>query len=237
MLRLFKNSLHHDFNMDPVHFNDDHRLIRDQIERFIETEVAPNADEWEIDGKVPPSVTYVDVARQSLLEKLTFKSPRFSAGHLAISSRGDLVCVGAPRDGLVDKGSQPGQISMRTAGGRFTTMTEPGFITSRMRAETLSVAIHEPTMTVLATNPAGDLATLWDLESGSYITHYDLPYPRGAAVTLDGESFVLSHGRGRDDSSLVQIDPTTQRLIGESTLRSVGIGGSHLFPYSSPASG
>ena len=53
MLRLFKNSLHHDFNMDPVHFNDDHRLMRDQIERFIETEVAPNADEWEIDGKVP----------------------------------------------------------------------------------------------------------------------------------------------------------------------------------------
>ena len=53
MLRLFKNSLHHDFNMDPVHFNDDHRLMRDQIERFIETEVAPNADEWEVDGKVP----------------------------------------------------------------------------------------------------------------------------------------------------------------------------------------
>ncbi len=185
----------------------------------------------ELGGDVRPSVVYVDVADQSLREKITFESPRVSAGHLAISSRGDLVCVGAPRDGVANKSAQPGQISMRPVGGTFKTMTEPSEITSRMRAETLSVAIHEPTKRVLATNPAGDIATLWDLESGTYLRHYDLPYPRGAAITLDRSAFALSYGRGRTDSSLVRIDPVSQELLQDTTLREVGIGGSHLFPY------
>lgn len=190
----------------------------------------------EFGGKVKPSVAYVDVEKQSLVEELTFTSPRISAGHLAISSKGDLVCVGAPRDGLPNKGEQPGQISMRTFGGRWRTMTDPAAVTSRMKAETLSVAIHEPTGKVLATNPAGNIATLWDLDAGKYITHHELEYPRGAAVTLDEEAFVVCYGKGGRGASIVRIDPRSNEIITGSTLANVGIGGSHLFPYDPPES-
>ena len=39
--------------MDPIHFNEEHRLLRAQVERFIDEEVLPEADQWEVDGKVP----------------------------------------------------------------------------------------------------------------------------------------------------------------------------------------
>lgn len=39
--------------MDPIHFFEEHRMLRDQIRRFVEHEVQPNADAWEHDGMVP----------------------------------------------------------------------------------------------------------------------------------------------------------------------------------------
>lgn len=42
--------------MDPVHFSDEHRMLRDQIRRFVDQEVRPHADAWEQDGMVPRPV-------------------------------------------------------------------------------------------------------------------------------------------------------------------------------------
>jgi len=42
--------------MDPIHFSEEHRMLRDQIRRFVEQEVQPNADAWELDGMVPRAV-------------------------------------------------------------------------------------------------------------------------------------------------------------------------------------
>lgn len=42
--------------MDPIHFSDEHRILRDQIRRFVDQEVRPNADVWERDGMVPRDV-------------------------------------------------------------------------------------------------------------------------------------------------------------------------------------
>jgi len=39
--------------MDPVHLGDEHRLLRDQVRRFVEDEVLPHADRWEAEGMVP----------------------------------------------------------------------------------------------------------------------------------------------------------------------------------------
>jgi len=113
-------------------------------------------------------------------------------------------------------------------------MTEPAAVTARMRAETLSVAIHEPTRTVLATNPEGNIATLWDLDGGGYLKHFDFDYPRGAAITLDGGSFVVCLGKAGGVSSLVRIDPNTREQIAGSSRTRIGIGGSHLFSYDPP---
>lgn len=42
--------------MDPIHFSEEHRILRDQIRRFVDQEVQPNADAWERDGMVPRDV-------------------------------------------------------------------------------------------------------------------------------------------------------------------------------------
>ena len=38
---------------DPIYLKDEHRMLRDQLRRFIEAEVTPNGDEWEAAGMVP----------------------------------------------------------------------------------------------------------------------------------------------------------------------------------------
>ena len=40
----------------PAFFDEDHRMLRDQVRRFVETEIKPHADEWERDGSVPRPV-------------------------------------------------------------------------------------------------------------------------------------------------------------------------------------
>ena len=41
---------------DPIYFKDEHRMLRDQLRRFIEAEVTPNGDAWEAAGMVPRDV-------------------------------------------------------------------------------------------------------------------------------------------------------------------------------------
>lgn len=41
---------------DPIYLKDEHRMLRDQLRRFIETEVTPNGEAWEADGMVPRDV-------------------------------------------------------------------------------------------------------------------------------------------------------------------------------------
>jgi acyl-CoA dehydrogenase len=38
---------------DPIYLKDEHRMLRDQLRRFIEAEVTPNGDAWEAAGMVP----------------------------------------------------------------------------------------------------------------------------------------------------------------------------------------
>ena len=41
---------------EPIYFSEDHRMFRDNLRRFIETEVMPHAEPWEDTGKVPREV-------------------------------------------------------------------------------------------------------------------------------------------------------------------------------------
>ena len=41
---------------DPIYLKDEHRMLRDQLRRFIEAEVTPNGDAWEAAGMVPRDV-------------------------------------------------------------------------------------------------------------------------------------------------------------------------------------
>ena len=42
--------------MTSVHFTAEHELFRDQIRRFVATEVRPNADTWEAAGEIPRDI-------------------------------------------------------------------------------------------------------------------------------------------------------------------------------------
>jgi hypothetical protein len=98
-----------------------------------------------------------------------------------------------------------------------------------MIAETLSVAIHEPTATAATTNPYGNLITFWDLAKGTYKGKLEIEKPRGVSLTRDGSQFVCSYGK--TNSALVRVDPTTVQEVPGSRLEETGITGSHLFLY------
>jgi uncharacterized protein len=146
-----------------------------------------------VGGSSPPCVAYVDIERQTLIERVEIPDPVLNAGHLAMTKRGDLVIVSAPRQGL-DPKQDRGGISVRTIGSACRTMREPADITEQMLGETLSVAIHEPSGTVGATTPLAHLVTFWSLETGALTKTLRVPNPRGIALSACGREFIVSFG-------------------------------------------
>ncbi len=180
------------------------------------------------DGGQPGSVTYVDVESQKLLDRVELP-PRLNAGHLAVSEAGDLVIVSAMRDGLPRDAR--GGISFRSAGGSFVSAQSPAEVVRRMLGETLSVAIHEPSGIVAATNPLGHVVTFWELRTGRHVASLDLTHPRGVDVALDGSCFVVSFGRA---TSLLLVDAETLRPVPGTRLPGTLIGGSHVLVHDLP---
>lgn len=177
-----------------------------------------------------PCVTYVDVKSRSLKTRLTFNTTRINAGHLAMTSRGELVVVSAPREGIT--GDNPtGGITFYAPGGEMRTAEDP--IVKRMKLETLSVAIHEPTMIVAATNPAGNLVTFWDFKDARLVKSMDqFQAPRGISLTLDGRFFALTFDKA---THAILIDAKTLEPVESTRVDQTFISGSHNYVYDMPA--
>jgi uncharacterized protein len=141
----------------------------------------------------PPCVTWVDVASQQLRERCELADALVNAGHLAVTGNGDVAVVSAPRDGLAPERSRGG-IALRRAGGALVSLSEPREILDALLGETLSVVIHEPTGTVGATTPLANLVTFWRLGDGALVHKLRVPMPRGIALSLDGDEFVINFG-------------------------------------------
>lgn len=139
-----------------------------------------------------PCVAWVDVEGGELLRRELIPADHLNAGHLALTSAGDLVVVSAPRDGLPEHSG--GGVCLRTVEGTLRWLDQPRDVTDLMVGETLSVAIHEPTRTVGVTSPEGHLVAFFDLDSGSLRRSLRIPNPRGIAVTLDQREFVVTFG-------------------------------------------
>lgn len=181
----------------------------------------------------PPSVAFVDINSERLIEKLEFDTPTINAGHLDITGSGMLVVVSAQRQGLPD--TAPGGITIRLANGEFCTLKEPVDIISQLQGETLSVCIHAASGIVGTTTPAGNLLAFWDINSGRLLRHYRLENPRGVELTLDGEYFVVSYGFGSPPEAVCLFSAATlERVAGYDMVSSL-ITGSHLFCYTFPA--
>ena len=142
---------------------------------------------------VPACVTYIEIASGKLLERVLLGSPRVNAGHVDITSAGDLAVVSAPRDGIPSPNTQLGAVSLRPKGKSLRTLKEPQTVVSRMLGETLSVVINERDRVALTTHPLGDCVSVWGLDDSRSLGTIELRGPRGVAMTLDREWYLVSH--------------------------------------------
>ena len=174
-----------------------------------------------------PSVTYVDVNTEQLIERVPLDNHQLNAGHIARSRNGAIAVVSAPRPGLTE--DDLGGVSLRDAGAdTLISMREPAAVVARMRGEALSVAIHEPEQIVAVTHPNGNMVTFWSIRDNRLLRALDFERPRGVTLSTDASRFILSFGK---DASVIGIDVETLKPIPESRQRATYITGSHLYNW------
>lgn len=179
-------------------------------------------------GGDPPSVTYIDVASQRLLDRVLLTEARLNTGHLRLAQDRSLVVVSAPRAGLGT--TERGGVSIRNPGGEMETLTEPAQLPRDLRGEALSVAIHDEAGVATVTHPDSNLVTFWSLRERTLIKTLHLHKPRGVTLTRDRKSFVISGG---EQASLLKVPvatlvPDAQPMIALSYMT-----GSHIYNWTS----
>lgn len=156
-----------------------------------------------------PGVAFVDVRDGKLLDVLPMTSAHINAGHLDLTAAGDLALVSAPRDGY-DPARACGGVSLRAAGAALSTVREPEAIVTKLVGETLSVAIHPGTRVVGATTPLANFVTFWNLDTGALVGKLRVPNPRGIALSLSGEEFLVNFGA---PPRVARVDAQTLRPV------------------------
>jgi hypothetical protein len=182
-----------------------------------------------VDSPCLPSVTFVDVKSRALLEKHEVLDPNRNTGHVAVAENREFAAVSAPRDGLPAETSLGG-VTLRRRGQPWVHLVEPNVVTSRLVGESLSVAIHGPSRTVVATHPDGDLITFWGFDRGELIGSLELPGPRGVTVTLDQQLYAVSYG---NDARMLLIQARPIRTLSDRRLAPGMFGGAHLYTWTS----
>jgi hypothetical protein len=184
-----------------------------------------------IRGGAMPSVVFLDVKSEALLERIELREERFNAGHVARTAAGDVAVVSAPRDGLPDLLRQKGGVTLVPRGKPPNALKRPSGVTDRMLGEALSVAIYEPQEKVVATHPYGNMVSMWRLSDGALLgTLDDLVEPRGVTLTLDREHLVLSHRVGRSVGISV-LGASDMSVSTATRINPSYTSGSHLFSH------
>lgn len=169
-----------------------------------------------------PNVAYVDIKSQMKLEVVEFPNENINAGHLSLSSKMDLVVVSAPRAG---QSSLLGGVSFKPSGQPVITANEPAEIIKKMKAESLSIALHESAQIVGVTNPDGNILTFWNYKTGKFLKAIEMNTPRSLGITKDQKYFVLGHGQ---TANISLIDVESLAIEKEFQKTGAGFSGSHL---------
>lgn len=180
----------------------------------------------DLGSKEPPSVVFVDVATQTLKEKVTFGDPKINAGHIAMSSRGDFVVCSAPRDGLGEHAI--GGITLRRGKHKPERMRTPKTVFEALVGESLSTLVRGDVAGV--TTPRANMVTFWSLERQRMLFRVDIEGPRGLGLTEDGRYWVVTHGK-MPRISLFDAETFEPRAPAV-TLPSGCFSGSHVFAWS-----
>ncbi|WP_444995908.1 DUF1513 domain-containing protein [Aliikangiella sp. IMCC44359] len=175
----------------------------------------------------PPSVTYIDVNSQKLIEKVELTRAELNTGHLAIGEKGDLVVVSAPRAGLGKE--HLGGVSIRPKGQRLESISNPEAVTQKMLGEALSVSIHNKKRIAVVTHPDGNMVTFWSIADRKLLKVLDMPRPRGVELTVDQSQFLISYG---NNANLATVSVDTLELEQSAIIYSSYITGSHIYNWS-----
>lgn len=179
-------------------------------------------------GDELPSVSYIDVDSQKLLERVTLHNEDLNAGHVALNSSGQLIVISAPRAGLNQR--LAGGVSIGLEQGRLSPAKADANFTEKLFGEALSVSIHDELDLAAVTHPDGNLLTIWSLQDQRLVKSIQLPGPRGVELTVDQSAFVVSFG---SEASVLTIPVTTLEPERKSTHSGTFITGSHIYNWSS----
>lgn len=176
-----------------------------------------------------PSVTYIDIKSEKLLDKFEIDDPKFNAGHLAISNQMDLAVVSAPRLGMSDM--ENGSISLlakdsSSKSKKLITLKEPKAIIDQLKSETLSLCIDDERGVLAATSPVGNIVTFWNIKTGDFISALNMDRPRGIILSKNKKYFLISYA---DNASLALVDTQTLKFNPALVAAGAGFSGSHLY--------
>jgi uncharacterized protein len=180
-----------------------------------------------IGGNTEPSVTYIDMANQQLIERVFMTNDRINTGHIGIAKDGSLVVASAPRDGL--EKTEPGGVSIRPQGNPMETITSPNELVQSMTGEALSVIIHDVNNIAAVTHPDGNMVTFWSISDRRLLNVIRVEKPRGVALTIDGENFVVSYGA---DTNIMLVDVETLSTKPDEMITLTYLSGSHIYNWS-----
>ena len=180
-----------------------------------------------IGGNTEPSVTYIDMNNQQLIERVMLTNDRLNTGHIGIAKDGSLVVASAPRDGL-DK-TELGGVSIRPNGEQMETITTPNETVRSMTGEALSVIIHNARNIAAVTHPDGNMVTFWSVSDRRLLKVIRLERPRGVTLTLDEKTFVISYGA---DTSIMLVDAESLSTKPDENIALTYLSGSHIYNWS-----
>lgn len=146
-----------------------------------------------LDSGHTPNLAFINLESRRVRERLPLDTPMVNAGHVAIGANGALTVVSAPRTGMTKTGAGfVGGVSFRAKDRLHTSSHD---ITKALRGEVLSVAIHRPTGIAATTCPDGGRLLFWDAGSGALLAEKAVEHVRGVSLSLDGQWFVVTHGK------------------------------------------
>jgi uncharacterized protein len=180
-----------------------------------------------IGGNTAPSVTYIDMANQQLIERVLLTNDRLNTGHMGIAKDGSLVVASAPREGL-DK-TDLGGVSIRPEGKHIETISSPNEVVKSMAGEALSVIIQNLKNIAAVTHPDGNMVTFWSVADRKLLNSIRLDKPRGVTLTKDEKNFVISYGA---DTNIMLVDVETLSTSPDEKMSLTYLSGSHIYNWS-----
>ena len=139
-----------------------------------------------------PSLVYIDLATEKLIERVTLDNKQLNCGHFKVTPDHELVIASAPNN-TEDK-TLSGGVSMRKPGEALTTMTEPELVLKRMTGEALGIEINLQHNIIAITHPDANLLTFWSMDDKKLVKAFGIENPRGICQTLDKQDFIVSYG-------------------------------------------